>query len=342
MKRLPIFYFIFILLPIVNAVCTVPNENIDLKENIIFCFGAYNIQSGINIVQNNVVVDCNNSVLMGNGIGYGILLNKRQNVIVKNCNITNYEIGIYLDGTNKSVLKNNYLTNNKFGIASFNSFDNDIDSNILSENLENTITYLPTSFVDEKGSIQTRKKEEISNPQKIMEEVVKIKKPFLNEADVVNEVNLILDRYFNTTRQNLEIKRTLFYNESDKSTRIILNLKPRKVLINVSIYERIPKCVSTYVNQILFEAGGYEVIKNDPLIMWSFLRLDKEKDLSYKVFKNIDKECKNLLFSFGIATGFKEFEAVKETRKNTNWLGFLVAAGIILILYYIIQTSRQN
>src|SRR3989344_4167391 len=189
MKKLIIFYFLFALLPVADAVCVAPVENLKIKGNAVLCHGIYNIESGIEVVEDNLTADCNNSVLMGNGVGYGILLNNRHNITVQNCNITNYEIGVYLDSTNKSILKSNYLTKNKFGIALFNSFDNNIDNNFLAENLGDEITYLPLSLIEEKEPIEAENKEEISSPQKIMEEVVRIKKPFLNEDEVLSEIN---------------------------------------------------------------------------------------------------------------------------------------------------------
>lgn len=344
MKKYVIFCFMLALLPIAYAVCIIPNEGMEIRENAAFCFDVYNIENGINVVNDNVIIDCSNSALMGNGIGYGILLKDRQNVSVKNCNISNYEIGIYLDNASNNTINSNYLTKNKFGIASFNSFNNNISNNFLFENINNEINYLQASLIKEKEHIEVEKGEEATTPKKVMEEVIRIKKPFLKKSEVLDEVNLVFSKYFNATQENLEISRTIFYNESDKSTRIVLHLRPKKVLLNVSIYEKIPKCVATYVNQLLFETNGYEVIQNDPLILWTFSRLDKEKDLSYKVFKNIDEECKNLLLSFGIATAFKEFEAVKEERKNANLPVFWVAGVIliILVLYYITQTSRRS
>jgi|SRR3989338_3280114 len=177
-----------------------------------------------------------------------------------------------------------------------------------------------------------------------MEEVIKIKKPFLEKDEVLNEVNFLFNRYFNITQENLEIRKTIFYNESDKSTVIIIYLKPKKMLLNVSIYEKIPKCVSTYVNQLLIETAGYEVVQNDPLILWTFSRLDKDKELSYKVFKNIDEECRKLLVTFGIATGFKEFEQKIEKKEEIklNYLLILLIAIIVLILFYIFVKNKNK
>lgn len=341
MRKLVIFYIALIILPIVNAVCIIPDEDTKINENTVLCSGTYNLESGINIANYNVLVDCNNSVLVGNGLGYGILLNNTHNVIVKNCNISNYEVGIYLDNTNDSTIENNYLTKNKFGIALFNSFNNNIDNNLLLENIkDDKINYLSVSLI---VPIEAGQKEEPSNPQEIMEEVIKIKKPFLEEAEIFSEVNLIFSKYFNITQENLEINRTIKYNETDKSTHIILHLKPKKVLLNVSIYEKIPKCVSTYVNQLLLETGGYEVIQNDPLILWSFSRLDKDNEISYKVFKSIDAECRNLLLTFGIATGFGEFKEEKEEKAKSNYiLIFLIIISIVLFVYLILMKTNKK
>ena len=136
MRKLIVLLLAIALLPVVNAVCISPNNSIEIKENTIFCHGIYNLENGIKIVNDNLIVDCNNSILAGNGIDYGILLKDRQNVSVKNCNVTNYEIGIYLDNSSSSILKNNYLAKNKFGIALQNSIGNDVDDNNFFDNVQ--------------------------------------------------------------------------------------------------------------------------------------------------------------------------------------------------------------
>jgi parallel beta-helix repeat protein len=317
------------MVPIASAVCTVPAENFEVTEDIVMCNGVYSLESGIIVLADNLSIDCSHSVLMGNGIGYGILLKNKNKVVVQNCNISNYEIGIYLHDANNNTVKNNHISNNKFGIALFNSFNNDFNGNILSGNIaSNAINYLLGPHL-QKTNGQMPKEE--PSPNQIMLEAIRIKKPFLGEKEAVSEANSILDRYFNATRQNLEIIRTVSYSQSDNSTKITLHLRPKKILLNASIYEKIPKCVSSYAGQILFETGGYEVILDDPLVMWTFFRLDNEKKIIYKVLKNIDEECKSLLFAFGIAAEAKELEKPEVKRENRNYL----AAGIAIMLLLI-------
>lgn len=343
-----IVLIILTVLPIANAVCVVPAEAKEVKDDAVFCHGTYNLESGVNVVGDNIAIDCSNSILTGNGFGYGILLKGRNNVIVQNCNISNYEIGIYLENTNNSFVNNNYLTKNKFGIALFNSFNNDLGGNILHENInDNEIIYLNSPVQGEAPSAE--KKEETITPQQIMEEVIRVKKPFLNESEILDEVELILSKYFIATLENLEISRTVFYNESEKSTTIALRLKPKKALLNLSVYEKIPKCVSSYVNQLLFETGNYEVINRDPLILWTFSRLENERGISYKVFKKIDDECKNLLTAFGIAAGVEEFKnkesiAIKKGQRSLNYLlifSIIIAIAFIIVRLYISKPAKK-
>ncbi len=135
MRWLAAFLIAIFSFPMVNA-CIDPFDGIELRENAVFCHGVYNFEKGINIIENGISLDCNNSILTGNGIGYGILIKNRQNIAVQNCSISNYEAGIYLENSTGIVVKGNYLSDNKFGIALQNSIGNDIDGNDFFDNVE--------------------------------------------------------------------------------------------------------------------------------------------------------------------------------------------------------------
>ena len=158
MGKLAVLFLAFVLFPMVNAACIVPDENIKIREDTVFCSGIYSLKSGASILNKNLTLDCNNSVLTGEGIGYGILLKDEENIVVKNCNITNYEIGIYLDNSSSSVLKNNYLAKNKFGIALQNSIGNDIDDNNFFGNVQDKmISNITLQQEKNEGAIPSKK-----------------------------------------------------------------------------------------------------------------------------------------------------------------------------------------
>ncbi|MBI4143531.1 right-handed parallel beta-helix repeat-containing protein [Candidatus Woesearchaeota archaeon] len=337
MMKLVALLAAFLLVPFAYAGCIVPSSNLEIKNDSAFCPGSYALDQGIVIGGNGITLDCSGASLTGEGIGYGILLKNRINARIQNCSISSFEIGIYLDGTNNSIISNNHLANNKFGIALYSSFGNDLYDNILSGNAENSISYFPAP-IEKEGKAEEEKK---STPTEIMKEIIKVKKPLLSEKEVVKEVDMIFSKHFNFTEENLEIRREISYNESDGSTSITIHLKPKKALLNVSVYEKIPKCVSEYANQIFFEAPGYEVIENDPLILWTFARMENEEEISYKVFKRIGNECKELLLAFGIAAGFEK-EAAKKPNEKTGYFMIPVIAFILLIALFLIRRKRPS
>ena len=78
-------------------------------------------------------------------------------------------------------------------------------------------------------------------------------------------------------------------------------------------------------------------------MLWTFSRLENEKEINYRVLRNIDKECQALLFAFGIASEFKEFEKTEiKKEKNKNYL----LAGVIIVLlsiaaFYLIRKKSS-
>lgn len=77
-----------------------PTDNCDVRQNTTFDRDVYNLTNGIDICANNIVLDCNGSILIGNGTFFyatqvynlpnGITLNNITGATIKNCNISNY------------------------------------------------------------------------------------------------------------------------------------------------------------------------------------------------------------------------------------------------------------
>jgi len=70
---------------------------------------------GVTINSNSVTLDCNNKNIIGGGVGSGILINNKDNIVVKNCNITDFYYGIkVLNSDNIQIIENNRLILNDF------------------------------------------------------------------------------------------------------------------------------------------------------------------------------------------------------------------------------------
>jgi VWFA-related protein len=115
--------------------CLIPLPNLNINTNTKFCTDAYALANGVSIYSNNIVLDCNDAALTGtNKQDYGVYNSNYDNVLIKNCNIQNYNYGIYLTGTVAyNNLTSNTLSGNNYGIY--------LNGNTVTDNLiwDNTI-----------------------------------------------------------------------------------------------------------------------------------------------------------------------------------------------------------
>lgn len=84
-----------------------------IDQNLTLNPGVYNIES-ISFSADNVALDCNGAVLNGDNNGHGIFVINRTGIVIKNCNLTNYNHAITSNGNgimNFSVIENNNIYN---------------------------------------------------------------------------------------------------------------------------------------------------------------------------------------------------------------------------------------
>jgi len=80
----------------------------------------------IEIKTDNVTLDCNNHILLGENQAStkGIKISNFKNITLKNCNISNYEVGLFIDNSNLSNIQNCSFNSNSYGILLSNSAKN--------------------------------------------------------------------------------------------------------------------------------------------------------------------------------------------------------------------------
>jgi len=94
---------IFLLLPFlllvtsVLAQCVTPYENIEINTSTTFCAGTYYLNDSdmngvINITGDNLILDCNGSLIIGSNISssIGLRIHGRNNITIKNCVFKHY------------------------------------------------------------------------------------------------------------------------------------------------------------------------------------------------------------------------------------------------------------
>ena len=109
---------------LISPNCTTPADDLYINSNTTLCPGTYYINdggaTGVIIVNGSAItLDCNGAVLIGNSSGRGINIDKSQSSTntYKNCNISNYYYGMYLQelGGIANIL-NSTLSSNTYGI----------------------------------------------------------------------------------------------------------------------------------------------------------------------------------------------------------------------------------
>ena len=87
-----------------------PTDGCTVTVNTVFTPGTYNLPNGITVGANDVVLDCNYAVLVGDTTHIGITINSKNHNIIKNCYVKGYYRDIYLEGAqNTSILNNKIL-----------------------------------------------------------------------------------------------------------------------------------------------------------------------------------------------------------------------------------------
>ena len=118
-KKIALALIVFSLfLPIAFA-CVTPENGLQLKDSVILCQGEYFLDDGITVTGNDIILDCNNAILMGEFLRKGITVKDSKNVLIKNCIIKQYDIGLYAQNS-EIRQENNNLNDNRVNYKEYN------------------------------------------------------------------------------------------------------------------------------------------------------------------------------------------------------------------------------
>jgi parallel beta-helix repeat protein len=124
------------------------SENINIESNVFTDDGIYLYGSFNNSVVNNTVngkplvyLENERDAIIDKDAGQIVMI-KCDNITVKNQDISNTKVGIYLELTNNCSLLDNYISNNDYGIRLRTSNNNKITNNTLSNNEYGLYSYI--------------------------------------------------------------------------------------------------------------------------------------------------------------------------------------------------------
>ncbi|MEM1691040.1 MAG: NosD domain-containing protein [Thermofilaceae archaeon] len=111
------------------------NAPITTRDKVTYILTDDVTTEGIVIERDNIILDGNGHTITGRGKGYGILLENRRNVVVRNLKIEKFDDGIRIIGSSNITITRNTITNNGWdGIALWHSSGNTITGNTITNN----------------------------------------------------------------------------------------------------------------------------------------------------------------------------------------------------------------
>ncbi|MFH1722287.1 MAG: carboxypeptidase regulatory-like domain-containing protein [Candidatus Altiarchaeota archaeon] len=83
----------------------------------------------------HVTLDCNGSFIYGSNAGYGVYLNGKSNVTIRNCTFLNYSIGIYISSSSSNnIIEHNTVRLSETGLYYYYSHNDTIRNNSFNSN----------------------------------------------------------------------------------------------------------------------------------------------------------------------------------------------------------------
>jgi len=313
MKKI-IFLIAFVLLSAdAFAECIIPENGMNIMQSTVLCTGEYEIPDGISVNGNDITLDCSKASLTGSLYGKGIYA-KGNNIIIKNCILSSYDYGIYLESVPDAQLKNNNISDSIVGIYSLDS-DAIVSDNIYQNNEKDFLDVskeeitLPAVSETEQTAVSAHKRVYFEN---------------ITEQEIV--YNLGIKEGYEKAKDIIDIKRDKA--KIGASVQYTLTVTSKKEVVGLMIYEHIPKNLADNSNKISSSAE-FKVINEDPDIVF---RLGHVKEGDSRVITYTISEA-----DFSAKDPFA-FAAIERTIEQTDsW----IIRGLFVIALFLVLITRN-
>jgi hypothetical protein len=155
-----------------------------------------------------------------------------------------------------------------------------------------------------------------------------------------------LEKDINETAKYLNLTQDVTLNWDKNQTEFKIKLdymQNETVLGDVYIYTEIPKCLVKIIKEELIESDQeFEIVAEDPLIVWHFKNLLDVKEINYNIKAIADEDCANQAKALAVA---KQIVQVKFSPKQENmWMAVAIIPIILLflVLFALFPKSIQH
>ncbi|MGM5482095.1 MAG: NosD domain-containing protein [Nanobdellota archaeon] len=113
------------------ADCFEPKAGETIDESVTLCSGEFQLDDGMKITSDNVVVKCDDTIIEGYDNEDAFSIVARENVTIKGCEIVNFQMGITVINSDLVKILDNLIKENKIGLLFTNSNQNLVEGNTL-------------------------------------------------------------------------------------------------------------------------------------------------------------------------------------------------------------------
>ncbi|MFH2028336.1 MAG: hypothetical protein ABIJ08_04320, partial [Nanoarchaeota archaeon] len=120
------------------------------------------------------------------------------------------------------------------------------------------------------------------------------------------------ERLFNQTQEVIDITTTAKVDTKNNQTEFTIDIdfKNETILYDANIYMEIPKCLVEIIEKIMIESEvEFDIVAEDPIIVWHFKKLTKGDSLNYIIKSIADEDCLNQAKTYAIAKQIVLLEA---------------------------------
>ncbi len=137
------------------------------------------------------------------------------------------------------------------------------------------------------------KQEVIESAKRSKSEIVEVECDSDNCDEWFDDLITKMDK----TLDKVKLEKNMTFDEKTNTTSVAISLIPDEDLEDFKYYQSIPKCMAIYVHLVKFKNTDFEILKDDPLIVWSFanVKQGEELDLGFDVMGNVPEDCYDFL-----------------------------------------------
>ncbi|MBN2880469.1 hypothetical protein JXM83_00290 [Candidatus Woesearchaeota archaeon] len=152
-------------------------------------------------------------------------------------------------------------------------------------------------------------------PTKVEETIAELKQVLSKEK--IKQIDGAQDKL----KDIITVQNTI--EEINGTSQITTSLDIKENVTDLEVYLQIPKCMAESVRELEFDNEEFQILIDDPLIMWHFKEALSQQDLIYRVKKQVSKECFDQLKVMTSA----DFEV------DNSWWVYIVLIPIIFFVY---------